>query len=335
MKQSHKQWTQEEIDILYKCVENNEKTLEIDKKLPNRQRNGIEAKAKQLGIKILKSYPNWTEENKQKLIQLTKDGVSIKNIAQILDRTVDSINVQRSKLGLSRKTPKRIIWTEDNINKLKELINNNTPIKEISKYFDVTVSSIRTQCFKNNIPIPSKHKPFNQEELNFLLQNYLENGADFCSKCLSRPSWLIVQYANTMGLFYKITKQSEQYKYLKLINAAFFNRIRKGAKKRDVEFNITPKDIWELFIKQNKKCAYTGMELYLPIDDTESKNRTASLDRIDSDKDYERGELQWIHKRINWLKSAFSEEEFFYWIEKIYNYRIKPLKEQEMTDYCI
>lgn len=69
-----------------------------------------------------------------------------------------------------------------------------------------------------------------------------------------------------------------------------------------------------MFINQNKKCNLTG----LPIDFTEIRKNsnidfelmTASLDRIDSNKSYEIGNIQWVHKDINRMKWAFPQDKF-------------------------
>lgn len=40
------------------------------------------------------------------------------------------------------------------------------------------------------------------------------------------------------------------------------------------------------------------------------KMRPASLDRIDSDKGYIEGNVQWLHKWVNLMKSDFTQDEF-------------------------
>ena len=86
-----------------------------------------------------------------------------------------------------------------------------------------------------------------------------------------------------------------------------FARIKTGAIKRKIEFNINIKQIWELYLKQDKKCAISGLPIYFIINGTGS---TASLDRIDSSKGYIEGNLQWVHKDINRMKQEFSQEYF-------------------------
>lgn len=46
---------------------------------------------------------------------------------------------------------------------------------------------------------------------------------------------------------------------------------------------------------------------------------TASLDRIDSSKDYTIGNVQWIHKSINLMKNVIPQDIFVEWCVKIAN----------------
>ena len=39
---------------------------------------------------------------------------------------------------------------------------------------------------------------------------------------------------------------------------------------------------------------------------------TASLDRIDSTKGYVRGNIQWVHKDINWFKRDYPKISFWH-----------------------
>ncbi len=80
-----------------------------------------------------------------------------------------------------------------------------------------------------------------------------------------------------------------------------------GARNRNIEFNITQKQVWELFLKQNGKCALTGWSISFKG----GKKRTASVDRIDSKKGYDIDNIQIVHKIINRLKMAFDEEFLF------------------------
>lgn len=101
---------------------------------------------------------------------------------------------------------------------------------------------------------------------------------------------------------------------------AYITEMKRSAKDRGLEFNIDTQYIWDLLISQNFKCALTGESI------TVSKNWrkyefTASLDRIDSTKGYIPGNVQWVHKIINRLKSNFPEHVLHFWVEKMYLYK--------------
>ena len=100
------------------------------------------------------------------------------------------------------------------------------------------------------------------------------------------------------------------------IFATHWNTIKKNALSRDLEFKIDIKYVWELFEKQNKKCKITGTPIQFSTR-CWSKDATASLDRIDSSKGYIKGNVQWVHKRINMMKQQYTTDEFFDWCKKV------------------
>jgi hypothetical protein len=101
-----------------------------------------------------------------------------------------------------------------------------------------------------------------------------------------------------------------------------FNKIKKQAEEREIEFNVSIEYIGDLFEKQEQKCALTGIILTLKAN-TKDTSQTASLDRKDNTKGYIEGNLWWIDKRINKLKSDFPQEEFFMLCEKVARHKSK------------
>ena len=80
---------------------------------------------------------------------------------------------------------------------------------------------------------------------------------------------------------------------------------------RGIKFDITIEDIWDLFLKQERKCAFTGQELSMGRETRKDPiERTASLDRKDSSKPYTMDNVQWVHKDINMMKRSLSDERF-------------------------
>jgi hypothetical protein len=105
------------------------------------------------------------------------------------------------------------------------------------------------------------------------------------------------------------------------ISSQRWTRIKNCAKIRNLEFKIGIRYTWSLFIKQNRKCALTGIPLVFSLVAHDYKNCTASLDRIDSTKGYIKGNVQWIHKSLQKIKWANSEEDLFKWVRLIYQYK--------------
>lgn len=90
---------------------------------------------------------------------------------------------------------------------------------------------------------------------------------------------------------------------------------KKGALSRGFDFDITIEYAWNLFLKQDRKCALSGQEIGFntktgALSKYGYQKNTASLDRIDSKKGYIIGNVQWLHKDINKLKSNLDEKKF-------------------------
>lgn len=86
--------------------------------------------------------------------------------------------------------------------------------------------------------------------------------------------------------------------------------IKAGAKKRKIGFDISIEYAWNLFVEQDKKCALTGMNIEFGKTATDFEATTASLDRIDSSIGYVEGNVQWVHKNVNLMKSHLGQREF-------------------------
>lgn len=93
----------------------------------------------------------------------------------------------------------------------------------------------------------------------------------------------------------------------------YYRRIKQGVKDRDIEFDISLEYILDLYEKQNRKCAYSNLDISFAKTwnrQEYSNQMTVSLDRINSENGYIKGNVQWVHKDINLMKWKFSEERF-------------------------
>jgi hypothetical protein len=94
----------------------------------------------------------------------------------------------------------------------------------------------------------------------------------------------------------------------------YYKKIESNAKKRGLEFNIDIDYLYNLYLNQNKKCALTGVDINIVSTSVRVKYHlnTASLDRINSDVGYVIGNVRWLHKSINQLKSDLSDDDLIY-----------------------
>ena len=99
----------------------------------------------------------------------------------------------------------------------------------------------------------------------------------------------------------------------------FFTTIKRGAKQRNIEFDITIEYIWDLLIHQNRKCALSGLDLKFSKIRKDKTTQTCSLDRIDSSCGYLKGNVQWVHKRINIMKNKLLDKDFIYFCLMVAN----------------
>lgn len=113
-----------------------------------------------------------------------------------------------------------------------------------------------------------------------------------CKKC----------YSTGIGYNHK------SYSGTKNISKTYFSQVKLGAKKRNLEFNITIENMQLMYDNQNGLCKFSKLPIIIGNEKIET---TASLDRIDSTKGYTVDNVQWVHKDINRMKTDFNQEYFY------------------------
>lgn len=102
-------------------------------------------------------------------------------------------------------------------------------------------------------------------------------------------------------------------KYVGKISGSFYMHIKHSAIARNIEFNITQEEMWDLYQEQNGKCKLSGIDINFADTSQEYKKdrlTTASLDRRNSSLGYIKDNVQWVHKDINMMKQKFPQEYF-------------------------
>jgi hypothetical protein len=133
------------------------------------------------------------------------------------------------------------------------------------------------------------------------MENHLISGAIKSCGCLSR----------------RTRQENPNWAGYEDVPKRVFTKIKRSAKKRNIPFDITIEDVWDVYSAQQKKCKYTGIQLSFPITIDKKQDGTASLDRIDSSKGYVRDNIQWVHKDINLMKWRFSHSQFIKYCEMV------------------
>jgi hypothetical protein len=111
----------------------------------------------------------------------------------------------------------------------------------------------------------------------------------------------------------KIGKNHHSFTGYKEIPGSWFSRYSKTKKR---EFTITIEQIYEMWIKQDKKCKLSGLDIsFENFNNKKTRHRydlicTASLDRIDSKKGYILDNIQLVHKDINMMKKEYDQKYF-------------------------
>jgi hypothetical protein len=93
------------------------------------------------------------------------------------------------------------------------------------------------------------------------------------------------------------------------ISGHYWSMIKYSAKRRrsgrkEIAWDIDIEFAWDLFLRQNRKCALSGLPIQF------GSMQTASIDRVDSGKGYTKDNVQWLHKDVNIMKNKFTTEYF-------------------------
>ena len=206
-------------------------------------------------------------ERTSQITKLCEKGLSLREIAKEIGTSPNTVSYWLKKLGLKtktahdkegHKTPKHIDCIGKTYHYLKIL--SFTRKKGVKGYY---AKCLCTLCGNKTVKFFSS----------------VLRGATTSCGCRTD------QYEKLRG------KNSSQYTGYEDITGRTWSKIKRGAKNRGLSFNLNLKDAWELFLKQDKKCIYTGIPLVFGRSG-HNKETTASIDRIDSSKGYTKENIQ-------------------------------------------
>jgi len=218
----------------------------------------------------------------EEIVRLKKEGVQQREISHILGCSEGYVSRFVKQFGLSNDIHEEFIGKP---------FDQLTPVKHVGKD-------------------PKSHKSIylclcSCGKTIEVLGNSLQSGNTKSCGCTSR----------------KRGKDHPNFKGYGEINITYWNSVMFGAKSRKLEVGITLEDIWNLFLKQDRKCALSGVKLGFAPTRKTIQLQTASLDRIDASKGYIEGNIQWIHKHLNAMKWKLTDEDFIGWCREVVQYQ--------------
>lgn len=196
-------------------------------------------------------------------------------------------NKRKSLLSSQQDSSGRFVKQIDLTSEIDKIINlytiDNLSTYKISQIYDVDKTTINRLLRDNNIVIRGN------------------NVAHLLSSGKRNPRW---------------TGYEE-------ISGAYWSTVYYGATKaRELSFDLNIKDCWELFLKQNRKCALSGIDIAFATlnKDFLAGRQTASLDRINSNIGYRIDNVWWVHKKINIIKRDLQVDDFIELCKLVANY---------------
>ncbi len=95
-----------------------------------------------------------------------------------------------------------------------------------------------------------------------------------------------------------------------------FYSLRKSAKDRNYDFNLTPEYLKALFYSQNYVCALTGQKISFEL-------KNVSVDRIKNKEGYVIGNIQFADLKANKIKFDMEMDEFILFCHRVVDYHKK------------
>jgi hypothetical protein len=150
-----------------------------------------------------------------------------------------------------------------------------------------------------------------EKPLSELVRNEKLDRKNFCTRsCVGK--YCVKNFGDRINN-YNISKHSDNCRDKFTGLRALLRRIKNKYHNYDVDLDYL-KEVWD---SQNK-CVYTGVELQLPkwkgINDP---LYTASIDRVESDKGYVKGNIQFISITSNHAKNSMTHEQMIKFCELI------------------
>lgn len=207
----------------------------------------------------------------------------------------------------------RNLWKKEEDDFLKNN-RNKLSYEEISLKINRSIYSIKKRITFLKIKFDFKKPTKDLLYENYIIKNLSKNEICYLLNIsLTYLNQILKEYKlyrKNKKVYNNVGKKNKFWKGIEDIPKTYITLVKKNAIRRNIEYNLSNEDLWNLYVKQNKKCKISNLEINFYIRTRDRKSGTASLDRIDSSKGYTIDNVQWVHKDINFMKQQYSQEYF-------------------------
>lgn len=305
-------WTTEE-DELIRLEYPSGDCVGLMKKM-RRSRSAVSARANRLGVSVSKEIRSFISHKQGR----GKDNVKFRGCGRISVAYVCRLKTR--KKWICTITPQ---YLESIATEICPISGRTITYRQFTSEVGATASVDRIDSTKGYIEgnVRWIHKDVNRarrnmEDKEFFL--WVKNIATFYGTPIrfvaeSPPSECVIKEASKKGSWkYTKGKDGVAFKGYGRVFGSYIAALRCGAKDRHIacplfgDSHEAAKYLNEII---TDVCPLSGKSLTFP-EHSLDRTSTASLDRIDSSKGYEKGNVRWTHKIVNWMKWELSDEAF-------------------------
>ena len=216
--------------------------------------------------------------------------------------------------------------SKDQLN--KAYTDQRLELADISQKYGVSVATLCNYLRKYQIPKRGNHIDFTGKKIGELqviepVQLGTKGGKHIKWKCVCSCGAEVIAFSHHLSRSLTVRCQTCASKSRRSeleLKVFMWNNIKRAADNRKIEFAITREWAYDLFVKQDRRCALSGaaIEFAECTADYNNGKMTASLDRIDSARGYTEDNVQWVHKVINFMKGELCQSEFKEWCGRVF-----------------
>lgn len=217
-------------------------------------------------------------------------------------------------------------WTQEEDEVMRQFYHLEGPSKIIARLPGRSIPAAKGRSIK--LGCVFHDYGWSDEDERVLREYYPTHGQAFVAAKLHRSRAAIKGKAQSLGLKgrsdhrRRVQNECGSYRGHHDISKTHWNGMRTSAAIRNMVFDITIEYAWDLYERQGRKCALSGVPIRFPSN-RKTCDGTASLDRIDSSEGYTITNVQWVHRNINHMKWDLSQSDFIDFCHLVANLHTK------------